>query len=140
VVELRRDGDEVFVSADDADILEGLAEIKRVVNRPEGSWRPEDWAMLDRLAGQLIDYEISVFAQRFPDVGSRPIDEVVDTTVPIINRVFGIFHMKRIRRFLAAFGAAPADDAAAASGSRDEPPSKPKTARRRTPHRRVRRG
>jgi len=103
VIEIERDGDEMYVSRDDFQILENLAAVKNVIDRPDGSWRPEDWAMLDRLANDLIEYEISVFASRFQDVGSRPMDEVVDTTVTIINRVFGMLHMKKIRRFLVAF-------------------------------------
>jgi DNA-binding transcriptional MerR regulator len=107
VIELERDGEDIYVSGDDKEILEGLAAVKQVVDRPEGSWQPDDWAYLDKLATQLIDYEISVFASRFQTIGSRPIDEVVDTTIPVINRVFGILHMKKIRRFLLAF--APSD-------------------------------
>ena len=103
VIELEHDGKNVLVSPDDAEILRGLVEIKRTVDRPDGSWRAEDWQMLDQLAQQLIEYEINVFVSRFQDVGPRPIDEVVETTVPIINRVFGIFHMKKIRAFLSAF-------------------------------------
>jgi DNA-binding transcriptional MerR regulator len=107
VIDLLLDGSVTLISRADAEILGGLAEIKRVVDRPQGSWRPDDWAMLDRLASELIDYEIATFAERFPDVGTRPIDEVVDATVPIINRVFGILHMKKVRRFIMAFSPEP---------------------------------
>jgi len=107
VIELTIDHGSTLISQADGEILAGLAEIKRVVDRPGGSWRVDDWAMLDRLATQLIEYEIATFADRFPDVGTRPIDEVVDATVPIINRVFGILHMKKIRRFIMAFAPDP---------------------------------
>jgi DNA-binding transcriptional MerR regulator len=108
VIDLIDENGRMSVSPDDAEILQGLASIKKVVDRPDGSWRPDDWAMLDRLATNLIEYEIATFADRFPDVGSRPIDEVVNATIPIINRVFGILHMKKVRRFVMAFGGSPA--------------------------------
>jgi DNA-binding transcriptional MerR regulator len=111
VIDLLEEGGRTYVSTDDAEILQGLSAIKKVVDRPDGSWRPDDWAMLDRLASELIDYEIATFADRFPDVGSKPLDEVVNATIPIINRVFGILHAKKVRRFIMAFGGSPGPDA-----------------------------
>jgi DNA-binding transcriptional MerR regulator len=100
VIALERNGDRVMISAEDVTILEGLARIREVVKHPDGTWRPEDWDMLNKLAIQLLQEEVAVFATRFADLDPNNIWDTVHEVVPIINEVFGILHMKHIRLFV----------------------------------------
>lgn len=111
VITLNRDGDRVMLSSDDVLILEGLARIRQVVQRPDGAWWPEDWEMLDKLAAQLVDEEIAVFTSRFTDLDPNSIWETVNEVIPMINGVFGILHMKHIRKFVDAIAPALESDA-----------------------------
>jgi hypothetical protein len=56
--------------------------------------------MLNKLAIQLLQEEVAVFATRFADLDPNNIWDTVHEVVPIINEVFGILHMKHIRLFV----------------------------------------
>jgi DNA-binding transcriptional MerR regulator len=100
VIEVVREGGELMISREDADVLEGLAEISAAMQRPEGSWQPEDMEMLNRVAKTLFEAEVAIFADRFNDVGPNDLWDVANAIVPVINRLFGILHEKHIRHFV----------------------------------------
>ncbi len=115
VISVVREDDRAVISEEDVTILEGMARIREVVKRPDGTWRPEDWEMLNRLSLQLLEEEVAIFATRFEDLDGANIWDVVNEVVPIINDVFGILHMKHIRRFVESASLIVEEDGDAAS-------------------------
>ena len=97
-----RDG--VQVAPEDAQLVESWGQLKALGCTPERGFSAQDFGLIENVLAILLDQEIKLFTERFSDMSEQEAWTVVERALPILNRVIGILHEKKIREFISGFG------------------------------------
>jgi hypothetical protein len=97
-----RDG--VQVAPEDAQLVESWGQLKALGCTPERGFSAQDFGLIENVLTILLDQEIKLFTERFSDMSEQEAWTVVERALPILNRVIGILHEKKIREFISEFG------------------------------------
>lgn len=100
------------VTADDAVILECWAQFKESGLGPDQGVTPAQFTIYDQAMEQLVVREAQLAMHAYEGAAVEEVSQVVRRAAPIIGRLLGAMHRKRLRQFLvdAGSGATPAAD------------------------------
>jgi len=98
------------VTADDAVILECWAQLKESGLGPDRGVSPAEFVIYDQALAQLVVREAQLAMRAYEGAAVEEISKIVKKAAPIIGRLLGAIHRKRLRQFLvdAGSGTAPA--------------------------------
>jgi hypothetical protein len=98
------------VTADDAVILECWAQLKESGLGPDRGVSPAEFVIYDQAMAQLVVREAQLAMRAYEGAAVEEISKIVKKAAPIIGRLLGAMHRKRLRQFLvdAGSGTAPA--------------------------------
>jgi DNA-binding transcriptional MerR regulator len=100
------------LSEDDAVILECWAQFKEAGLGPDHGVEPAEFRLYDAAMEQLVRQEARLALRAYSGARPEAISRVVEQAGPIVGRLLGAMHRKRLRQFLAEVGGN-GDDAAA---------------------------
>jgi DNA-binding transcriptional MerR regulator len=92
------------LSEDDAVILECWAQFKEAGLGPDRGVAPAEFRLYDAAMEQLVRREARLALRAYAGASVEEISTVVEQTGPIIVRLLGAMHRKRLRQFLAEVG------------------------------------
>jgi DNA-binding transcriptional MerR regulator len=92
------------LSEDDAVILECWAQFKEAGLGPDRGVAPAEFRLYDAAMEQLVRREARLALRAYAGTSVEEISTVVEQTGPIIVRLLGAMHRKRLRQFLAEVG------------------------------------
>jgi len=92
------------VSEDDAVILECWAQFKEAGFGTEQGIVPADLHLYDEAMARLVKREARMALAAYSGAGAEELSRVVELTGPVIARLLGALHRKRLRQFLADVG------------------------------------
>jgi DNA-binding transcriptional MerR regulator len=92
------------VAEDDAVILECWAQFKEAGLGPEQGVGPADLRVYDDAMERLVASEARMALRAYAGAPAEELSRMVEATGPIIGRLLGAMHRKRLRRFLAEAG------------------------------------
>jgi hypothetical protein len=97
------------VSEDDAVILECWAQFREAGLGPSQGVGPAELRLYDEAMEQLLDREARLALQAYEGASAEQMSRMIERVGPIIGRLLGAMHRKRLRQFLARFsrGASP---------------------------------
>jgi len=96
------------VTEDDAVILECWAQFKETGLGPERGVAPAEFRIFDQAMEQLVAREARLAMRAYEGAAVEEVSRVVEQAAPIIGRLLGAMHRKRLRQFLVdAGGGAP---------------------------------
>jgi len=93
-----------FVSEDDAVILECWAQFKEAGFGPQQGVGPAELRIYDEAMERLVTREARMALRAYAGSPPEELSRIVELTGPIIVRLLGAMHRKRLRRFLAEAG------------------------------------
>ena len=93
-----------FVSEDDAVILECWAQFKEAGLGPQQGVGPAELRIYDEAMERLVSREARMALRAYAGSPPEELSRMVELTGPIIARLLGAMHRKRLRRFLAEVG------------------------------------
>jgi hypothetical protein len=93
-----------FVSEDDAVILECWAQFKEAGLGPQQGVGPAELRIYDEAMERLVTREARMALRAYAGSPPEELSRMVELTGPIIVRLLGAMHRKRLRRFLADAG------------------------------------
>jgi DNA-binding transcriptional MerR regulator len=99
-----------FVSEDDAVILECWAQFKEAGLGPDRGVEPGEFRLYDAAMEQLVRREARLALRAYAGASADEISAVVEQAGPIVGRLLGAMHRKRLRQFLAEVGRNGDDD------------------------------
>jgi len=94
------------VSEDDAVILECWAQFKEAGLGPAVGVPPAELRLYDEAMERLVAREARMALRAYADAPAEELSRVVERVGPVISRLLGAMHRKRLRQFLAEFGSA----------------------------------
>ena len=97
-------GREAKVAEDDAVILECWAQFKEAGLGPDRGVEPAEFRLYDAAMEQLVRREARLALRAYAGAPADEISAVVEQAGPIISRLLGAMHRKRLRQFLAEVG------------------------------------
>jgi len=92
------------VSEDDAVILECWAQFKEAGLGPEVGVPPSELRLYEEAMERLVAREARMALRAYADAPAEELSRVVERVGPVIGRLLGAMHRKRLRHFLAEFG------------------------------------
>jgi DNA-binding transcriptional MerR regulator len=92
------------VSEDDAVILECWAQLKEAGLGPRQGVSPAELRVYDEAMQRLLTREARMALRAYAGAPAEELSHMVEQVGPIIGRLLGAMHRKRMRRFLAEFG------------------------------------
>ena len=92
--------DPAELTADDAEILVAWSELKQIGIGPERGFEPTDLGLFDRAMARLVAEEFALFLPRFADASGSEAAGVVQQALPILERLIGATHRKKVRAYL----------------------------------------
>lgn|SRR5512135_161803 len=98
------------LSEDDAVILECWAQFKEAGLGPDRGVEPAEFRLYDAAMEQLVRREARLALRAYAGASADEISAVVEQAGPIIGRLLGAMHRKRLRQFLAEVGRNGDDD------------------------------
>ena len=98
------------VTEDDAVILECWAQFKEAGLGPDRGVEPAEFRLYDAAMEQLVRREARLALRAYAGASADEISAVVEQVGPIIGRLLGAMHRKRLRQFLAEVGRNGDDD------------------------------
>jgi len=93
-----------FVSEDDAVILECWAQFKEAGLGPQQGVGPAELRIYDEAMERLVTREARMALRAYAGSPADELSRMVELTGPVIARLLGAMHRKRLRRFLAEAG------------------------------------
>lgn len=93
-----------FVSEDDAVILECWAQFKEAGLGPRQGVGPAELRIYDEAMERLVTREARMALRAYAGSPPEELSRMVELTGPVIVRLLGAMHRKRLRRFLAEAG------------------------------------
>jgi DNA-binding transcriptional MerR regulator len=97
-------GKDAQVGPRDAVLIESWGRLKALGCTPERGFSPQDFDVLDNVVKILFDQELKLFTERFSDLDEDAAWAVVETAVPILNRIIAVLHENKLRQFISQFG------------------------------------
>ena len=88
------------VTEDDAVILECWAQFKESGLGPDRGVSPAEFRLFDQAMEQLVAREARLAMRAYEGAPVEEVSRVVEQAAPIIGRLLGAMHRKRLRRFL----------------------------------------
>ncbi len=98
-------------TADDAVILECWAQFKESGLGPDRGVSPAEFIIYDQAMEQLVVREAHLAMRTYEGAAVEDISRVVEQAAPIIGRLLGAMHRKRLRQFLVDAGGSAAKTA-----------------------------
>ncbi|MCM2311252.1 MAG: MerR family transcriptional regulator [Steroidobacteraceae bacterium] len=92
------------LSEDDAVILECWAQFKEAGLGPDRGVEPGEFRLYDAAMEQLVRREARLALRAYAGASVQELSRVVEQAGPIIGRLLGAMHRKRLRHFLAEVG------------------------------------
>jgi len=92
------------VSEDDAVILECWAQFKEAGLSPDKGVPPAELRLYDAAMERLVAREARMALRAYSGAPAEELSNVVERVGPVIGRLLGAMHRKRLRQFLAEFG------------------------------------
>jgi DNA-binding transcriptional MerR regulator len=92
------------VTADDAVILECWAQFKESGLGPERGVSPAEFLVYDQAMEQLVVREAQLAMRAYEGAAVEEVSKIVKMAAPIVGRLLGAMHRKRLRQFLVDAG------------------------------------
>ena len=104
LVSLRGPAGEATVSEDDAVILECWSQFREAGLGPGQGVAPAELTLYDEAMERLVTREARLALRAYGSASVEDLSRMIEQVGPIIGRLLGALHRKRLRRFLAEFG------------------------------------
>jgi DNA-binding transcriptional MerR regulator len=98
------------LSEDDAVILECWAAFKEAGLGPDRGIGPAEFGIYDDAMTKLVAREARMVLRTHGDASPEQLSQLIEATTPVIVRLLGAMHRKRVRKFLAEIGDRDASD------------------------------
>lgn len=93
------------VTEDDAVILECWAQFREAGLGPQQGIAPAELRLFDDAMERLVEREARMALRAYQGTTAEDLSRMVEQSAPIVGRLLVALHRKRLRRFLAEFGA-----------------------------------
>lgn len=93
------------VTEDDAVILECWAQFREAGLGPQQGIAPAELRLFDDAMERLVEREARMALRAYQGAPAEDLSRMVEQSAPIVGRLLVALHRKRLRRFLAEFGA-----------------------------------
>jgi DNA-binding transcriptional MerR regulator len=104
LVEVHAGSGRARVSGDDAEILECWAQFKEAGLGPDQGLSPAELRLYDEAMERLVAREARMALRARAGAPAEELSRMVEQIGPVIERLLGAMHRKRMRRFLAEVG------------------------------------